>query len=250
MEDVVTDTAIFTQIILLTAQVYAGLLNDVIALNNAEIEVLCLEHPSQILLLTPLLLSRSRLISFGSRYYVGSDILKKIGFGAYNFHPGPSTYPGWAPFNFAMYDGVEHYGVTVHEMTDKIDSGYIVGQNSFSIGGVKNIQDLMDLTTLNMYALFNKLAPNFVQNARLRPVEAAMWKGQVNTKKHFKNKCQFSLDMNKEEFDRRYKAFGDGDGEQLPFIMKDNKIYDIAIGTEPANHESLWLHGQRFVRRA
>ena len=187
------------------------------------------------------------MISFGSRFYVGAEILNKMGFGAYNFHPGPSNYPGWAPFNFALHDGVDQYGVTVHEMTDTIDAGAIVGEKSFNVQKHTTLQGLMDLTTENMYVLFNELASDFVRNSPLKPILGAQWSGINNTKKLFTEKCQFTLDMSKDEFDLRIKSFGDGDGERLPFIIHNEKLYEIAGGTEHAEHESIWLHDIRFT---
>jgi methionyl-tRNA formyltransferase len=50
------------------------------------------------------LLQRARLIGFLTPIVVPERILSRLGFGAYNFHPGPPNYPGWLPAHFASYD--------------------------------------------------------------------------------------------------------------------------------------------------
>ena len=44
---------------------------------------------------------------------------------SYNFHPGPPNRPGRYPSVFALYDNARHFGITVHEMLPKVDSGAI-----------------------------------------------------------------------------------------------------------------------------
>jgi methionyl-tRNA formyltransferase len=58
------------------------------------------------------LLKQARLVAFTTTTVVPADVLYAIGYGAYNFHPGPSTYPGWAPAHFAIYEEASHFGAT------------------------------------------------------------------------------------------------------------------------------------------
>ena len=57
-----------------------------------------------------------RLVSFCSSVIVPQVLLTKLPGPAYNFHPGPPEYPGRYPSVFALYDGAQHFGITVHEM--------------------------------------------------------------------------------------------------------------------------------------
>ncbi|QOZ54217.1 hypothetical protein [Bradyrhizobium sp. CCBAU 53338] len=61
----------------------------------------------------------SRLVAFASGVIVPPDLLARFGRGAYNFHPGPPAYPGWAPAHFALYDRADSFGVTVHAMAGR-----------------------------------------------------------------------------------------------------------------------------------
>ena len=249
MDDLIPEIPVLANIILLTAYFYADQLIGMLNQQKPDIKTAVFEHPKQILSLPPVTLAQSRLISFGSRFYVGDGLLRKFGFGAYNFHPGPSHYPGWAPFNFALYDGATEYGVTVHEMTNTIDAGDIIALRNFSMSGIDTVQRLMDITTHNMYVLFNELAPRLVLNEKPEKLNDAEWSGTLGTKRLFRKMCQLTLEIEKEELDRRMSAFGDGDGAQLPFIIHNNQFYEMATGNEPADHQSLILHGYRFILR-
>jgi len=68
-------------------------------------------------------LGRARLIGFVTPVVVPARILEGLGFGAYNFHPGPPQYPGWVPSHFAIYDRAPYFGVTAHVMTERVDAG-------------------------------------------------------------------------------------------------------------------------------
>src|SRR5450631_1229578 len=78
-------------------------------------------------------LERARLIAFVTPEIVSNSILARLGYGAYNFHPGPPTYPGWAPAHFALYDRVTEFGATAHVMVARVDEGPIVAVEMFSI---------------------------------------------------------------------------------------------------------------------
>ena len=74
----------------------------------------------------------ARLIAFVTPVIVPAQILAALGFGAYNFHPGPPHYPGWVPSHFAIYDKAENFGATAHAMIERVDAGPIVGVQDVS----------------------------------------------------------------------------------------------------------------------
>src|SRR6516164_8934957 len=87
----------------------------------------------ELLAIAPEELRDARLVAFTSGVVVPSDVLDALGHGAYNFHPGPPDYPGWAPAHFALYEGAETFGATAHVMAARVDSGPIVGIEPFEI---------------------------------------------------------------------------------------------------------------------
>src|ERR1700726_5331831 len=79
------------------------------------------------------LLSRARLIAFVTAEIVPPSVLARLGYGAFNFHPGPPSYPGWAPAHFAVYEGATEFGATAHVMIEQVDAGPIIEVALFPI---------------------------------------------------------------------------------------------------------------------
>ena len=67
-----------------------------------------------------------RLVAFSTHIIVPGPILDGLSAPAYNFHPGPPTYPGSHAASFAIYEGAEHFGATAHVMDHQVDCGPIV----------------------------------------------------------------------------------------------------------------------------
>ena len=93
--------------------------------NNPCLTIISVLTSAQICDLDPDIFRRARLIAFTASSIVPQAILTQLGYGAYNFHPGPPEYPGWRPWRFALLDGSTEFGVTVHSMAKEIDAGPI-----------------------------------------------------------------------------------------------------------------------------
>jgi hypothetical protein len=94
-----------------------------------------------------------RLIAFSTSVIVSKTILDTLQVPAYNFHPGPPTYPGSHAASFAIYDGAEHFGATVHVMEEKVDCGPIVAAEWFVVPEGARFMDL----ELKTYELLLKM---------------------------------------------------------------------------------------------
>src|SRR6201993_4624243 len=99
-------------------------------------------------------LARSRLVAFATPVIVPAHVLNRLGFGAYNFHPGPPRYPGWAPAHFALYEQASEFGATVHVMEERVDSGAIVGVVHFAIPAQIDVLGLEGLAYAHLAQLF------------------------------------------------------------------------------------------------
>ena len=89
----------------------------------------------------PALASRLReegvdlLLNVHSLHVVHTEFLQAPRMGSFNLHPGPlPRYAGLDAVSWALYRGETEYGVTVHEMTERIDAGGIAFQASFPVG--------------------------------------------------------------------------------------------------------------------
>jgi methionyl-tRNA formyltransferase len=236
-------------IILLTSRYYTKRLIDLSVQKVPHVAVIYVQHPNELLHFDVDFLKSSRLISFGSRFYVKPELLSLIGYGSYNFHPGPSNYPGWAPFNFAIYNDASKYGVTVHQMTPTLDSGSIIGSQIFDIPPDCSVQQIMDITTEYMYALYDELVLDFATRETTLPDINENWSGHMWTKRDFEKMCQIPVDITEGELIRRLHAFGEGDSINVPYIQLDSNRFEYTTSTDDQEPESLHLFGHRFTKK-
>ena len=124
---------VFDIIILLTGPVERAALPAVLSGHNPNLSVLTIERADELAALSGDVLRRARLIALTTPVIVPKIILDQIGFGAFNFHRGPPSYPGWAPAHFALYDQAAEFGATVHVMVEKVDAGPIIDVAPFPI---------------------------------------------------------------------------------------------------------------------
>lgn len=167
-------------------------------------------HVSTLLQLDALpldVLAEARLIAFKTGIVVPSRILRRLGYGAYNFHPGPPDYPGWAPFAFAIYDQTATFGATAHQMIRKVDAGPIIGVARFPMPPNVVSTELQKQTIKVMLELFRRLAPVLANNPNPLPIMPLSWGKQVRTRADFNRLCELSTDLDEEERNRRRRAF-------------------------------------------
>lgn len=158
---------------------------------------------------------QTRLIAFCTGTIVPPPILKRLNSGAYNFHPGPPEYPGIFPSCFAIYEDTKTFGATAHRMTDRIDEGEIIGTQSFPLGGTMDRLTLDKLALDNVLLLFQHLLPRLIDLTNEIPSSGNSWRGQARTKKDFNALCELPSDASQDEFNRRYRAVGEGPDHAL-----------------------------------
>jgi methionyl-tRNA formyltransferase len=75
------------------------------------------------------------LLNVHSLHIVADEVLAGPRLGAFNLHPGPL--PELAGLNspsWALYNGAERHGVTLHRMTPGVDEGTIAFEDRFDVG--------------------------------------------------------------------------------------------------------------------
>ena len=92
-------------------------------------------------------------ISFLSKKILNKKFLSKVKFNNINFHPGPPKYPGIGCYNFALFNNEKVYGVTAHEINEKIDNGKIF----FKINKNCSLKKLIEISYLNLIKIFNDI---------------------------------------------------------------------------------------------
>jgi len=86
------------------------------------------------------------ILCFRSLYILPKSLIIKSKIAAINFHPGPPEYPGSGGINFALYENKKNFGVTVHLMNEKVDSGKILDVVYFPIVESDNVETLLKKT--------------------------------------------------------------------------------------------------------
>ena len=171
------------------------------------------------------MLRHARLVSFTSGVIVPGAVLRQLGHGAYNFHPGPPQYPGWAPAHFALYDEARTFGATAHAMEVRVDSGPIVGVKSFPIPESIGVRELERIAFERLAYLFWRMSREIACEPGALPALPVAWSGTKSTRRMYQEFCEIPPGVGAAELKRRIRAFDD-DFRGIPLTVT--------------------LHGQRF----
>lgn len=175
--------------------------------------------------ITPRQLRRARLIAFTTDVIVPAAVLDRLGHGAYNFHPGPPQYPGWAPAHFATYDRATDFGCAMHRMVERVDAGPIVAVDPFSISPGLNVGGLEQMVYARLIEMLVNMMPTLATQASPLAESDVLWGNNRKTRADFAAMCQIPLTISHEELKHRIAVFGD------------------SVGVLP----TLELHGYRFT---
>jgi methionyl-tRNA formyltransferase len=198
----------FDTIILLTGPVEQVALASALRGNNPQLTIYPVTTPEHLAALDADILQRARLIAFSSPVIVPPSVLAALGYGAYNFHPGPPDYPGWAPAHFALYDGATEFGATFHAMTARVDAGPIIAVTCFDIPDNMHVMALEGLAYANLAQLYWRHAKQLATDGAPLPVSTLPWGPKKNSQRAYRAICDIPLDISREELERRLKIFG------------------------------------------
>src|ERR1700677_1995147 len=139
------------------------------------------------------LLSRARLIAFVTAEIVPPSVLALLGYGAFNFHPGPPSYPGWAPAHFALYNREIEFGATAHEMIEQVDAGPIIGVALFPIPAEITVLGLEGLAYANLAQLYWRMAQSLATDAAPPPRLPLKWGSKKYSRRAYRAICDIPL---------------------------------------------------------
>lgn len=198
------------EIILLTGQATQRLaLTRLLHAHNPALSFRYVLTAEDIQAIDPASLRNARLLAFTSGTIVPRRILNGLGHGAYNFHPGPPTYAGWAPAHFALYDGASEFGATAHQMVDRVDAGPIVGVETFAIPDGIGIRELEQIAYIRLAYLFWRLSRQLATQSEPLPVLPVRWSGKKSTRQMYVEMCRMPANISVNEMARRIRAFSD-----------------------------------------
>ncbi|MAN78805.1 MAG: methionyl-tRNA formyltransferase [Rhodospirillaceae bacterium] len=151
-----------------------------------------------------------RLVAFCTGAVVPADVLAALPGPAYNFHPGPPTYPGSRAASFALYEGADRFGATLHVMERRVDEGAIVDVAWFDLpADVKLRYDELEVMSYQRcIGLFQKYAAHLAMDDAPLPLSKETWSGTKRTKADADGLREPPRDATEEEIRRRFRAFG------------------------------------------
>jgi methionyl-tRNA formyltransferase len=186
-------------------------------------ELICACHPPR---------QACRLVAFCTATIVPGDLLQGFSAGAYNFHPGPPSYPGRHPASFAIYEGATRFGATAHEMMPRVDCGPIIGVEWFDMPPRPHLLALEGLSLAASVHLFARLVPKLTTSAEPLPRIAQPWSGWTSRQRDFDTLSDLPLDIKADEFDRRVRAV-DGSPHGTLSIRLHGRRFNIDSGGTP-----------------
>ena len=198
----------FDTVILLTGAVEGNVLPSVLRRHNPLLGVVPVQTSAELAALNPDLLRRARLVAFTTPVIVPQAILAQLGYGAVNFHPGPPSYPGWAPAHFALYHRATEFGATAHVMIERVDAGPIIEVAMFAIPADISVLGLEGMAYARLAQLFWRMAKWLALNPEPPPALPLQWGETKYFRSAYRAMCEISLDLPRDEFDRRLRIFG------------------------------------------
>ena len=152
--------------------------------------------------------ARTRLVAFSTNVMIPPDILAICTCGAINFHPGPPEVPGVHTGAFALYEGLDTFGITAHLMTERPDAGPILAVERFPIGHQISRDELEIKTYMALARLFMAMAPKLADfDHPFSPMTNERWSTRLRTFKDYDRLRRVGDDLDRDERARRERAF-------------------------------------------
>jgi len=145
------------------------------------------------------------IISYLSPWIAPDSVLKRAKQVALNFHPASPDYPGIGCNNFALYEGVNEYGVTCHHMVSQVDAGNIVAVKKFKVFKTDNVASILSRTHDHLLSLFYDVVSAIISGEKL-PTATEKWTRKPFSRKELNNLARLSTDMTKDEIVKRIRA--------------------------------------------
>ncbi len=165
----------FDIVILLAGAAERPVLRSLLLGHNPGLTVMAVETREDLAALSLDQLRRARLVAFVTPEIVPASILARLGYGAFNFHPGPPAYPGWAPSHFALYDQVTEFGATAHIMVEQVDAGPILDVSLFPIPPDISVLGLEGLAYAHLALLFWRMSKSLATDPEPPPARPIPW---------------------------------------------------------------------------
>ena len=145
------------------------------------------------------------IFSFLSPWILPDSLLAKAKVGAYNWHPAPPEMPGFGGASFAIYNGKAEFGYTAHVMTKSVDAGPIIDFGHFPVEKSDTVLSLSEKSYDSMLVSFKKIVEG-IQSGKIIESKSIKWGSIKTSRRQLDDLCEITLQMDREEAERRIKA--------------------------------------------
>lgn len=163
------------------------------------------------------------IISYLSPWILKPKVLNSTKMYNINFHPGPPRYPGIGCFNFSILNSEKRYGVTMHLMEKKVDTGKIIKVKYFSSKNL-NLIDLINKSYSQMFKLFQQEMNKFFKRGFLT-FSKEKWLRKAYKRKELNALNKISLNMPSNKIYKIMKSVYHPDYPGPYFKIKNKKFY-------------------------
>jgi methionyl-tRNA formyltransferase len=148
---------------------------------------------------------------------------------AVNLHMAPlPEYRGSNQFSYAIIEGKEEFGTTIHLMDTRIDHGDILFQKRFRIPDNCWISELYDLTVDASVKLFRQTLGHII-TGNYQPLPQQDLEQKYGTALHYRNEAgtlkQINLSWDKDKIERHIRATSMPGFEPPYCLLNGEKIY-------------------------
>ncbi len=152
---------------------------------------------------------RTRLICFLTDNIVPGKILERLRPQSINIHPGPPEYPGAHGLQFAIFDQAHTFGVTVHEMSEKVDGGPILMVDRFSLPADAEVMTFGNEVYARAVGMADHVIQHCVQtDGPMPPAKAERWTNNHCTRKRLRTLMDAANYLTPEDRKRLQRACG------------------------------------------
>ena len=175
-------------------------------------------------------LSIDRIIVAGYHQIFPASLLELASLGALNCHGGLLPEEGGPnPWKWAVYADKSFSGITIHQMTDKVDQGIYFYKEKIALDKYETSEKLF----FKISRAISRILPQFLQNVTLQEVSDDLniasfeYKGKIP-----QELCQFDLSQTSEELERRVKSFSPRPGVIFDYDDQRILVKEVQILTE------------------
>ena len=150
----------------------------------------------------------SFLISYLNTSIISKEFISLFGRNCINFHPSPlPEHRGVAGCCYSILEGYKYWGVTAHQLIEKIDAGDIIHKMTFEIEPDKMFaSDVYRMTQAKMFELFKIVMTKIVNGEKLEYQKQSKLT-RLRTRAELEKVKQFSANDTKEIIERKIRAF-------------------------------------------